>query len=127
MEGHDMLEKIQRKLDSLIGRRTFLLRLSSVATTLAAAVIGIGVREVYATVHVECCDLCFSPSPTHCMGSCYCTWTWPCQEPLPEQPGRCSKWKCHECFQMGTQTCPDKTCTGVICSWIEAVGIVDCV
>ena len=110
-----MSKKFMRTLGDGIDRRTVLRKTATVLGSLLVGIVGLE-REVAATVHVFCCNLCVDPAT--CTYSCppEREWSWVCGWIID-----CAILRCKECFAEG-YTPAGNTCVGVVCSMWEKAG-----
>jgi hypothetical protein len=90
---------VLERLNTVLGRRRFLRKLTGVAGALVAGIVG--VPAVADTPYKrQCCDLCVDPANCSFTG-CMCTWVWCCCK-------NNATHICSECMMPGTpqSICP---------------------
>lgn len=111
-----MSEKLIEKLSSVLGRRSFLGRLSSAAA--AAAALALGLSETaqakcgFGYYTVACCCLCKNPQTCNPTGA-VCMWPWTC-EYVVSLPTNCRLYTCKEYYS--TAGCQGDCTPTVFCS-----------
>ena len=99
-------ERLVEGLGRRLSRRRFLARLGAGAVGGALALLGL--PRVAGAYSYQCCNLCYSPSPS--CSNCDCAWCWACCDSLNQQ------WSCCECYGKGAPC--DGSCSGVSCSYV---------
>lgn len=129
-----MNRNIFQFIESRLGRRAFVQRMSAVGSAFVAGVFGVSKQAV--ACDAGCCNLCVLPYDAGCtrawclqQSGAKCMWDWLCNDNV-RQGKSCHQYRCSECFAVLPANCAApcptsntncRVCTiqGVICSNAE--------